>query len=226
MQIRFLFFFFISLLLTNSLQGAAKTKLTNKPTTVKQSSKYIMYYGLVIGPTTLNREVSLKTNGNGSNICKSSIAVCDTDSAIGTSDGSTYTFNEDTINYTKSELLIGMQNGYTGNFYEVNIYTGDDISELTGTVGYTFPEYTFSVAWFIPFFKGNIGLGYTGADSLNPTSLSATVGIGGYTIMKKFKLRYGFDYTKRQWSTIKHDYGNESWIDTETRGYIGVTYNY
>lgn len=214
-------------LLTTTLNGATKTKLKKRIAKKPRQNIYRNYYGVMYGSVSLKRTVTIKSNESQAKICTADTETCNesAEGFIGIADGRSYTLNEDT-NYGSMEAVYGIQKGFTGNFYEVGLFSSSEISGISLSMGYTFPDFTFSKGWFIPFAKVGVGLGYNGADSLNPTSLSYSLGVGGYTILRRFKLRYGFDYAMREWSPVKHEYGDEVWEDKETKIYLGLTYNY
>ncbi|MCV6607710.1 MAG: hypothetical protein OIF32_05815 [Campylobacterales bacterium] len=216
---------FLLLLFSINLYSANKSKKRLIKKNVQKKIPYYKYYGVVLGQGSLKRKITIKSNKSGGMICSSQHSQCNSEVMLGYANGDDYNLEEKNSVY-KNNLIYGTQKGYTGNFYEFGLSHQEEVSEFIIQFGNTFPNLTFSKGWFIPFINTGVGLGYTGADSLNPTSTAFFLGLGGYTIFKKAKLRYGVQTTYRMWATIKHNYGDEDWIDNEVNPYIGLTYNF
>lgn len=145
---------------------------------------------------------------------------------MGTADGSTLT-------HTAGDLLFGFQLGAgyqlprDGNFWFLDFSSAGDTQELLLSFAWTLPRYAFSGS--IPYVKALGGIGHVDAEGLAPTAFSLGLGIGAYnwlTAQRNWRLEYGLDLTRREWLPIRHDYGNEEWVDNEWRLYLGAAWRF
>jgi hypothetical protein len=179
----------------------------------------LYYSGIEIGQTKLSRDVTLNSKDTGQTLYKSG-----TGDELGPADGSTYTFNQST-SYSRVTLDIGFQEARSGNFYQLSWYSNDYVQDLLFTFGFSYKKFGYRYIYgVIPFLKVDLGFGHTGTTNGMPTNYTYGVGVGVTKNIKRFHLKGGFAYQKRNWAYIDKDVGTEKWEDSETTLYVGAAY--
>jgi hypothetical protein len=99
------------------------------------------------------------------------------------------------------------------------------VQDLLFTFGFSYKKFGYRYMYgTIPFLKVDLGFGHTGTTNAMPTNYTYGLGIGVSKNIKRFHLKGGFAYQKRNWAYIDKDVGTEKWEDSETTMYIGGAY--
>lgn len=207
-------------------QNQFATPTLRKRTVDKLPSFYFGWTGnhivrLSAGFVKQSRDVKVKTTNSGDDVYYKP-----KNHLMGSADGSTLSYTANDL-FFRPQIGYGYQLAFDGNFWTVDYYKTNNISELLFNYSVTFPKRRIASA--IPYVKGIAGIGYVDSEGFSPTSLSFGVGVGAYHYLdKKLKTRieYGIDYTMREWLGIDHSYGKEEWSDQEAHLYIGIVYRF
>ncbi len=149
-------------------------------------------------------------------------------SEIGTADGSGNTLTHAVESFLfRPQIGLGYQWPGEGNFLTLDFYSLKEVQETLVQFHYTLPSWRVNTS--IPFLKLGVGLSHTDSEGLSPTALSWSLGLGAYHALsgsQSWRLEYGLDYTRREWLSINHHYGQESWSDRDWHLYLGTAWRF
>ncbi|MDR2033553.1 MAG: hypothetical protein LBP89_02850 [Helicobacteraceae bacterium] len=175
-----------------------------------------------VGFSSLAREARVDTRNTGE-----SVYYRPTNDYMGVANGSTLTHNDDDTKW-RYQVGIGYQLPNDGNFWYFDYaYDADETRELDCSFAWSLPS--LAIANTIPYIKFGANIGFGDSQKYAPSSFGVLLGVGGYNYLndaKSFRLEYGVDYSRTEWLPIRHNYGNEEWIDDLWHIYLGAAYRF